>query len=198
MEHDLILRAVSGDRDALGRLFAACYGRLTSRVRRRLPAGVAGALAAEDVVQEACLRAVARVGGIRPGGPEAFYAWLTTVVDRRLHDLLKAQRARKRGGAGRTVAPVSSPEADRSGAWPGPVEPPAAPAPDPARREAADAVRRAVARLPDPARRVVELRYLDGLPVAEVARQTGRSPAAVRMVCRRALDALRGTLGPQA
>lgn len=196
---DLLVRATSGDRDALGQLMAACYGRLTRRVRRRLPAH--SPLAAEDVVQEACLRAVAHGERLRPDGIDAFYGWLTTVVDRRLHDLLKAQRARKRGGAGRGPAASSTPAGhtqERLAAQHESQADPAAPAARPEQREACDAVREAVARLPESVRAVVQLRYMDGLSIAQVARRTGRSPRAVRVICHRALTDLRGRLAPQA
>jgi RNA polymerase sigma-70 factor (sigma-E family) len=46
-------------------------------------------------------------------------------------------------------------------------------------------------------RAVVVLRYLDDLPVAEVARVLGHSPTAVRSRAKRALDKVRTTLGMQ-
>jgi RNA polymerase sigma-70 factor (ECF subfamily) len=54
-----------------------------------------------------------------------------------------------------------------------------------------------LSRLPEPARRLLELVYLDGFTHAEVAEMTGRSPAAVRTAVWRARDALRAIAPPE-
>jgi RNA polymerase sigma-70 factor (ECF subfamily) len=57
-------------------------------------------------------------------------------------------------------------------------------------------VRRAVAALAPPYREVVVLRYLEGLPIEEIAAIVGHSPNAVEVRLHRAREALRETLGP--
>jgi RNA polymerase sigma-70 factor, ECF subfamily len=52
----------------------------------------------------------------------------------------------------------------------------------------------ALARLPDEQRQVVELHHLEGLPIAEVAEQMGRTPAAVVGLLFRGLKKLRRLL----
>jgi RNA polymerase sigma-70 factor (ECF subfamily) len=51
--------------------------------------------------------------------------------------------------------------------------------------------------LPEAQRQAVELHYLHGLPLAEVAEHLGRSKAAVAGLLHRGLDALRGRLNPE-
>ena len=69
------------------------------------------------------------------------------------------------------------------------------PAPDVAEPDA-DLERRAmlfqlIERLPQPQRQVVELRFIEGRSVLEVARALGRSEGATKQLQRRALDSLR-------
>jgi len=51
--------------------------------------------------------------------------------------------------------------------------------------------------LPEAQRQAIELHYLRGLPLAEVAEQLGRSKSAVAGLLHRGLDALRGHLNPE-
>lgn len=76
---------------------------------------------------------------------------------------------------------------------PGPAAPDPAPSPSraAAEREQAEALRRAVARLPDDYRRAVTLRYVDGLSFEAVGRELGRSEEAARKLWTRAMDQLR-------
>ena len=52
----------------------------------------------------------------------------------------------------------------------------------------------ALVALPEDQREVVVLRLLRGLPHAEIARQTGRSEGALRIMLHRALQRIRGEL----
>jgi RNA polymerase sigma-70 factor (ECF subfamily) len=62
--------------------------------------------------------------------------------------------------------------------------------------ERADAVRSAIARLPDDYQTVLRLRYDEDLPFDEVARQMGRTPNAVRKLWSRAVERLQQELPP--
>jgi RNA polymerase sigma factor (sigma-70 family) len=55
---------------------------------------------------------------------------------------------------------------------------------------------RAVIALPLKDRQAIYLRYFDGLPFAEVAQLMGTTESAARVRVHRALDRLRGRLGP--
>ena len=67
---------------------------------------------------------------------------------------------------------------------------PRSPSEQAARREQADLVAAALARLPGDYRRVIALRNLEHLPFDEVAERMGRSAGAVRMLWVRALERL--------
>jgi RNA polymerase sigma-70 factor, ECF subfamily len=57
--------------------------------------------------------------------------------------------------------------------------------------EQAEALRRALARLPDDYRRVITLRYDDGQSFEEIGRLMERSPDAARKLWARAMERLR-------
>jgi RNA polymerase sigma-70 factor (ECF subfamily) len=81
----LVERAKSGDRDAFGELYRACYGPLYRAVRFHLGA------AAEDVVAETFLRAWAGIERYRDTGAP-FIAWLHGIARHVLADELARRR----------------------------------------------------------------------------------------------------------
>ncbi len=72
LEDALLERAVAGDGDALGELLLRYYGRLTGRVKRKLPDDLRSLICAEDVVQEVHVEAFRTVSRFRPVGEGAF------------------------------------------------------------------------------------------------------------------------------
>ena len=52
-----------------------------------------------------------------------------------------------------------------------------------------------LARLSEDQRAVVQLRFLEDVPVAEIARRLGKTETAVYMLCHRGLKSLRELLG---
>lgn len=81
----LVERAKSGDRDAFGELYRACYGPLYRAVRFHLGA------AAEDVVAETFLRAWAGIERYRDTGAP-FIAWLHGIARHVVADELARRR----------------------------------------------------------------------------------------------------------
>ena len=134
---------------------------------------------AEDAAQEAFVSAFRALGTWREDGP--FGAWLTRIAVR-----IAIRRSQKR----RTVT------------WLDPANPGAAAdhanAPDPAtlslRAERASDVRDALARLDEPYREVVALRFFGDLSLGEIADQTGRPLGTVKTHLHRGLLRLRASL----
>jgi RNA polymerase sigma-70 factor (ECF subfamily) len=80
-----------------------------------------------------------------------------------------------------------------------PVDQPPDPEEAAARNEQLLRFTRALARLPDDQRDVLELKYLHGLPLAEICEQTGRSKPSVAELIFRGVNALRDLVdGPGA
>jgi RNA polymerase sigma-70 factor (ECF subfamily) len=119
------------------------------------------------------------LAGWRADGPIG--AWLTRIAVR-----IALRRAQKR----RDVAWIDPTDPDRPLDLPG--------GPDPAvtslRAERAADVRAAVARLDEPYRETVALRFFGDLSLDEIAHQTGRPVGTVKTHLRRGLIRLRGAV----
>lgn len=121
---------------------------------------------AEDVAAEVFADAAAALDRFETGSPPVL-AWLYTVAKRRLAD-----EARRRGRGDVAITLVASP-------YPA---------------EAARALGRALAALPDAQRDVVVLKLIRGLSFQEIARTLGATEAACKMRFSRALERMRESL----
>lgn len=179
MDDGPLLAAIQhGDREAFrllveretGGLFRAAY-----RILGSVPD-------AEDATQEAFVNAYRALGTYRGEGPLA--AWLARIVTR------VAMRRASRGGAAVSLDAFAEPL------------PLASPEPDPLARlvgaERDQAVRMAVAALPEPYRETVVLRFFAELPLDDIAAVTGRPLNTVKTHLRRGLMRLRETMGQEA
>lgn len=167
----LVLRALNGAREA--------FGELVSRHQRLLYRHASGMGldhdTALDLVQDACVRAWARLAECRD--PAAFRAWLCRILRNLCLDHLKNRRQR-------TLALSALPEAME--------------VPDP--RTESDgvtrlAVRGALEAIPDLLREAFLLRHDAGYSYEEAAGIVGASPSAVKMRVHRARELLRAHLG---
>lgn len=193
-ESQLIDQAVDGDRAALERLMLFYYDRVQARIARKLPGWLRGAVASEDILQQAFFDVFRGISSFRPQGKYAFYRWLVTIADHRLQDAIKAERAAKRGGAARINAAEIGLDStdDLIDLLAGPTRTPSRSA---AHHEVTQAIQAALPHLKDDYRTVIDLRYAQGLPVADVARAMNKTEHAVHKLCRRALDRLHTILG---
>jgi RNA polymerase sigma-70 factor (ECF subfamily) len=88
VEHaELKKRIAQGDREALGELFAIYRPRLWRMVTFRLHPGLHGRIDADDVLQDAWLRAVERIDHFFEEQGESSFLWFRSVVTQTLLDL---------------------------------------------------------------------------------------------------------------
>lgn len=146
----------------------------------RIVAGHLGAGEAEDAAQEVFLRVHQGLAGFR-GGCE-FSTWVFRIATNVA--LTRAARRRRHPPAV-TLAPGDAPPAPAAG-----------PAETSARAERRQAVRAALAALPDAERAVAVLRGLEQLPFDEIARILGISRPAAESRMARARERLRTLLRP--
>lgn len=194
-EDALLASAVSGDKDATGRILWAYYERLLGHIAPQIPHSLRPSIDADDILEEAFVHVWRHIQDFQPQGPGSFYAWLKKIAQRTLLDKIKARRTEKRGG-GREPAEFRQRDDSSLASL---LELVAAdthtPSSSAARREAERALRVALAGLPEHYQQVVGLRYLRGFSIPDVAARMGRTEAAVQMLCQRALRKLHDAMG---
>lgn len=193
---DLIQRAVSGNRPALEELLLIFYDRLARRIGRRLPRNLRRVFSEEDILQQTYAEVFQRIGSFQPKGRCAFYRWLVTIADHRLQDAARAQQTVKRGGQYAVALAAGQWTEDSIDRL---IESVAGsehtPSQSVARREAVAAVQMGLASLEEEYRKPLELRFVHGMTIPQVATTLGKKPRAIRDLCRRALQELRAVLG---
>jgi RNA polymerase sigma-70 factor (ECF subfamily) len=194
-EH-LLERAAAGDGTAREQLLQRHRRRLGRMVAVRFDPRLAARVDPSDVVQETLAEAAANLDRYLRERPLPFYPWLRQLAQRRLIELHRRHVQARRRSVTREVGLPALPDhsaqalADRLFART------SSPSAGLRRQERRDRVRAALAALPEPDREVLVLRILEALPTRETAAVLGISEVAVRSRQVRALDRLKGLLGP--
>jgi RNA polymerase sigma factor (sigma-70 family) len=176
-EAELVERARRGDHDAYALLVRA-HEEIAFRVAYVI---VRSAADAEDVAQEAFVKAYRALGRFRAGSP--FRPWLLRIVgnEARNHRRAEGRRTHHEHRAAFLEPVTSSPAADD----------------ELLERESRRRLLSALERLPEGDRAALAGRYLAGLTDAETAAALGIPRATVKMRAWRGLNRLRGELGEE-
>jgi RNA polymerase sigma-70 factor (ECF subfamily) len=180
----LVALAASGDERALGELYDRYGGMAFS-----LACAIVGEQAdAEEVVADAFAQVWRSAAGFDPARGSVA-AWLATIVRTRALDLVRSRKRRARvleeaavvtdEGETLVLAPTTE-AADRSAEL----------------TETSAIVRRSLAELPAPQRRVIELAYFGGLSQSEIAAQLSEPLGTVKTRMRAGMEKLRQSLRP--
>jgi RNA polymerase sigma-70 factor (ECF subfamily) len=186
-----VTAASTGDRLALAKLLATYHPRLAERVAARLDPRVRARTSIEDVLQDLYLDLFRQVDRFEPRGPGSFLNWVLTILDHKLVDVHRAAHREQRDVA--RESPLAVPAWSNS-CWnllDHVFRDSTTPSRVARRDEAVAALMGCVAALAEGHRTVIELRFLEGLPLAEVAHRLGKSEDAVVALTQRALKALR-------
>jgi RNA polymerase sigma-70 factor, ECF subfamily len=162
--------------------------------RGLLRSHLVGRVDLSGVIQQTLLEAVAARDGFPAGRPGEERAWLTQVFRHNLLDAVRRETAAGRD-AGRDVSlaaaePDLTPLADLLAADQ------STPSSRASWEEEILRLARALAGLPADQRRVIELRYLHGRSVGDIAAELARSKPAVASLLKRGLQTLRELLPP--
>jgi RNA polymerase sigma-70 factor (ECF subfamily) len=170
-------------------------GKVLAYLKRHLPQELRSVIEPVDVLQDTYFEAFRRVAEFRSHAAGSVYRWMITIARNRVIDLLRRQRAVKRGGgegAGRNVLADGEFGQDSIVAMLAELAVhKRTPSRSAAAHELLAAVERSVDRLPEYYREVIRLRYSEGLPIEDAAKRLGRTPAAIKQMCNRAYKALR-------
>lgn len=131
---------------------------------------------ADDVVQDAWLTAVRRIGRFDPV-QGSFAGWLRGIAANLLRNHFRRERVRLASGRLRDPARQSTDDA--------------------ARRERAERIAVALAALPERYETVLRAKYLNGGSVADIASVGGETPKAVESLLTRARQAFRDAYGSE-
>lgn len=191
----LLCAARNGEPEAIGRIFESARIRLYRLADRELPDDVRAKIGPSDVVQETAVDVQRDFGRFVGTTADELYAWLRGILRHNVVDAVRHYRVARKREADRELS-LGSAAVRRAGqAIPHAARSPRGSA---IRREEAATLTRVLARLPADFRRVLELRYWQGLSFVEIAPHFGRSPDAVRKLWYRALERLDGDLAAYA
>ncbi|MFZ0547699.1 MAG: sigma-70 family RNA polymerase sigma factor [Candidatus Promineifilaceae bacterium] len=165
-----------GQLDAFTMLYERHLPSVYNRVRYRIPESDV-----EDVTQEVFITALRSLKHFK--GTAQFSTWLRTLTNRRVADFYRNKEI-----SNRHSEPFSS-ESERFRMEELSV---------PSKNAASDdriVLREALLRLPDHYQEILLLRFADGMKFKEIAKDMGQSLEATKSLYRRALQALRETVG---
>jgi RNA polymerase sigma-70 factor (ECF subfamily) len=189
-----VTAARQGDGLALAKLLASCHPRLRARAETRMDPALKARGGPDDILQEVYVQVFRRIGQFENRGPGSFLKWVYTILDHKLVDIRRAARRQVRDVSREVAAGVGT----DSGSYWNLLDQLQADSGTPSRvvrrEEALGALLRCISDLPESHHRVVQLRFLEGLSVAEVAARLNKSEAAVVAQTKRALDTLRGAM----
>jgi RNA polymerase sigma-70 factor (ECF subfamily) len=183
-ERDLLARCRQGDADAWDELFDRHYAAAGRFIFQLCPDFTRED--ADEICQEVFLSVIRNLGSFKGGSQ--FQTWLFRIAVNKARDYRERQRAVKRGGG---QVPVSlqaeDPETGLS-----PTPPSGAPTPDEALvlAEKSALVTEALARLGDPCREIIELKYFGDLSYEEIAGSLRLNPKTVSSRLSKCLDKL--------
>jgi RNA polymerase sigma-70 factor (ECF subfamily) len=162
--------------------------------RAQFPAPLRGQLDSSDIVQQALLRAHSKRQQFRGHSEQEYRAWLRAILARLLADVAR-RCSPGRGGQARSLERSLQESSQRLEGWLAADE--SSPSQGLIRKERLLELAEAMDRLPEDQRTALELRYLQGLSLAETCRRMGRSTPSVANLLYRGLKALRERLGDQ-
>ena len=195
----LLDQASHGDGAARQNLLTRHRARLRAMVAARLDRRVAARLDPSDIVQEALAEAARRLDDYLRERPLPFYPWLRQIAWERLVKAHRAHVARAKRSVRREEPGVLGlPDESVAELAQRLASSASSPSRHALRVELQGRVRAALALLSEADREVLVLRYLEGLPLRDVAAVLGVGESAVKMRHVRALERLRVLLAAEA
>jgi RNA polymerase sigma-70 factor (ECF subfamily) len=153
-----------------------------------------GKLDASDVVQQTLLEAYRKKAQFRGQTEAELAAWLRQMLTCNLADALRALgRAKRDVSRERSLEAALEASSTRLAGWLAAEQ--SSPSQQAQRHEDVLRLAEALARLPEAQREALVLRHCQGLSLAAISQELGRSPAAVAGLLKRGLRELRVQLG---
>jgi RNA polymerase sigma-70 factor (subfamily 1) len=183
--------ARQGDPLAVSKLLACHFPVLRAHVAARMDRTLRARLEPEDILQEVYLDVYRQIAHIRDCGEDALLNWLLTIADSKLIDAGRALHRRKRDVAREVQPHIAQGTRSYLDLLDQVYADSITPSRIVRREEGVGALTACLSRLSEPHRQVIQMRFLEGRGVGEVAQQLGKSEAAIVAMTRRAFQALR-------
>jgi RNA polymerase sigma-70 factor (ECF subfamily) len=180
----LVERARGGDDGAFETLCRRHEAAVRRHLYRKLPASLRKRLSTADVVQEVLILALERIRGLDRPFKGSFRVWLLRIAEYKAKEAARFHLDTAKRAVG---AEISSPHRPITEALRGARTTPSGYA---VATESRERVKEYLAALPDDYGLILDLVYIQGMPIADAARRLGRSPAAGRQLHARAIAAL--------
>jgi RNA polymerase sigma-70 factor (ECF subfamily) len=185
---ELLLRARAGSSDAIGQILQLFRTVLLRAAKRHIPVDIRPKESPSDEVQQTFLEAYRdfpQFSGVSKGD---LLGWLSGILRNNCRDIVSAYRDRSKRDIAREV-PLD--EASTSNKWQRPSDVvDRSPARRMVAREQSTVLVRAMERLPENQRHILQLRFAEHLTFKEIADRVGSSAEAVRKMLTRALQQL--------
>lgn len=164
-------------------------------VEKSIPTRFRPVVSADDILQEVWIAADPAFDALQGKDRDEIDPWLMTIAKRKLIDALRTARASKRGDAKQFASDSERRMTSFSELFTRLAAPESTPSREFRAAERAQTVGDSLAALPEDRRKVIELRFIDGMTHREIARELNRSEAAVNSLLFNGLRQLRVLLG---
>ena len=192
----LIRHARTGDQEAVRRLLVLYHPRLRARLLRQMDATMKARIEPEDILQQVYLEVFRAIHQFDYQGKDSFLRWMYAILDRKLIDEHRALRAERRD-VRREVkpAPPSAQQTTYVDLMARLIAEDGTPSQVVRKDEALAVLSACVAGLPEHYREVIRMRFIEGRPVADVAKELDRSIGSIHMICHRQFSGARRFAG---
>jgi RNA polymerase sigma-70 factor, ECF subfamily len=184
-----LAEARAGSAEALGKALDNCRKYLLLIAGRQIDSDLHAKGGASDLVQETFLEAHRDFARFHGSSEDELLAWLRQILLNNVANFTRRYRTTGKREVGREV-PLQPQDSEKA-AGPSVPDPTRTPSSQAVEREQAEALQRALARLPDEYRRVIVHRYLEGRSFEEIGALMNRSADAARKLWARAMERLR-------
>jgi RNA polymerase sigma-70 factor (ECF subfamily) len=187
----LLVASKEGDNDALGQLLEQYRGFLLMLAHRYLSERLRRRVDPADIVQLTYLEAKRDLPAFRGQTPAEFAGWLRGMLKNNVATAVTRHVMTQKRSVKREVHPSPTGQ-DSGGGWiqqlPGSTTSPSGVV---IREEAVIALLEALHQLPETQAEAIRLRYMEGLPLADIVERMGKSDTAVAGLLKRGLQKLR-------
>lgn len=195
----LVVASKEGDNTALGQLLEQYRGYLLMLAHRNLSPQLRRRVDPVDIVQVTFLEAKRDLGSFRGNTSGEFAAWLRGMLKNNVATAVTRHVMTQKRSLRREINADAKAGNDSGGSpWisqlPGSTTSPSGVA---IREEAAMALVEALHELPETQAEAIRLRYMEGLPLAQIVERMGKSETAVAGLLKRGLQKLRKVIDPK-